>query len=139
MKLLFFYSQETPQTKRLENLIESFVASDVLEVFKSMETIIERFKSPLDDVTTAVFVASSLAELKEFYKLRNYFFDLRHIIILPEKDKKMIAVAHKLRPRFLSYSENDFNVVSAVLKKMFANHRPVNIPMLDTMNFESAG
>ncbi len=139
MKLLLYYSQESPQTQSLEDLIQSFVPDDSIEVYRSLETVTEGLREPIDNITTAVFVASSLAELKKFYKLRNYFFDLRHIIILPGKDEKMIAVAHKLRPRFLSYYENDFNVVSAVLKKMFVNHRPVNIPTLDTMNFESAG
>ena len=121
MKLLFYYSQESPQTQSLENLIQSFVPDDALEVYKNLETITERLREPVDNITTAVFVASSLAELKKFYKLRKYFFDLRHIIILPEKDEKMIAVAHKLRPRFLSFSEYDFNVVSAVLKRLFVN------------------
>ena len=120
MKLLFYYSRENAQTKGLENLIRSFVPDDALEVYNNLETLTERLRGPIDNITTAVFVASSLAELKNFYKLRNYFFDLRHIIILPEKDEKMIAVAHKLRPRFLSYFEHDFNVVSAVLKKMFS-------------------
>ncbi len=138
MKLLLYYSQESPQTQSLENLIQSFVPDDALEVYNNLETLTERLRGPIDNITTAVFVASSLAELKNFYKLRNYFFDLRHIIILPEKDEKMIAVAHKLRPRFLSYFEHDFNVVSAVLKKMFSNKRTAGIQYQDGTRPEPA-
>ena len=139
MKLLFYYSQESLQTQSLENLIQSFVPDDSIEVYRSMETVTERLRDPIDNIATAVFVASSLAELKKFYKLRNYFFDLRHIIILPEKDEKMIAIAHKLRPRFLGYFENGFNVVTAVLKKMFSDKRTARNQYQDGMSLESTG
>jgi hypothetical protein len=138
MKVLFFYSKENTQTKRLENLIKTFVPVDAIVVFRSLEAIKESLREPLDNVATAVFVASSLAELKEFHKLKKSFFDLRHIIVLPEKDKKMIAAAHKLRPRFLSYFESDFNVVCAVLKKMYANQRAQNYSSTNKVNFERA-
>ncbi len=138
MKLLFYYSQESLQTQSLENLIQSFVPDDSIEVYRSMETVTERLRDPIDNIATAVFVASSLAELKKFYKLRNYFFDLRHIIILPEKDEKMIAIAHKLRPRFLGYFENGFNVVTAVLKKMFSDKRTAGIQYQDGTRPEPA-
>jgi len=139
MKLLFYYSRESVQTKSLEVLIQSFVPEDSLEVYTSLESVTERLREPTDNITTAVFVATSMAELKSFYKLRNCFFDLRHIIILPEKDEKMIASAHKLRPRFLSYFEHDFNVVAAVLKKMFSDKRNGRAQYQDAMNLESAG
>ena len=139
MKLLFYYSRESTQIQRLDNLIQSFVPDDDIEIYRSLETVTERLKEPSDNITTAVFVASSLAELKDFYTLRNYFFDLRHIIILPEKDEKMIAVAHKLQPRFLSYLESDFSVVSAVLRKMFSDKRSVGNRHQDDMRLESAG
>ena len=140
MKLLFYHSQESSQIQNLENLIRSFVSDDTIEEYRSLETVTERLKEPTDNIITAVFVASGLAELKKFYKLRNYFFDLRHIIILPEKDDKMIAIAHKLRPRFLSYFENDFNVVAAVLKKMFSGKRTTaRNQYQDDMSLESTG
>ena len=139
MKLLFYYSQESVQTKSLEDLIQSFVPEDALEVYTTLESVTERLREPTDNITTAVFVATSMAELKGFHKLRNYFFDLRHIIILPEKDEKMIASAHKLRPRFLSYFEHDFNVVAAVLKKMFSDKRYGRAQCQDAMSLESAG
>lgn len=139
MKLLFYYSQESSQIQSLENLIQSFVPGDSIEVYRSLETVTERLREPIDNIKIAVFVASSLAELKKFYKLKKYFFDLRHIIILPEKDEKMIAVAHKLRPRFLSYFDNGFNVVSAVLKKMFSDKRTAGSQYQDGMSLESTG
>jgi len=139
MKLLFYYSQENAQTLCLENLIRSFITDDFIEIYKSLDAVTERVRGPIDNITTAVFVASNLAELKDFYKLRKYFFELRHIIILPEKDEKMIAVAHKLRPRFLSYFENDFNVVSAVLKKMYSDKCITKRKSPKFINQESAG
>ena len=138
MKLLFYHSQESSQIQNLENLIRSFVSDDTIEEYRSLDALTERLRGPTDNITTAVIVASSMAELKKFYKLRNYFFDLRHIIILPEKDDKMIAVAHKLRPRFISYFENGFNVVSAVLKKMFSDKRTAGNLYQDSMSLEPA-
>jgi len=136
MKLLFYYSQESAQIKSLENLIQSFVSDDLIEVYRSLEAVTERLKEPTDNITTAVFVAANMVELKKFHKLKKYFFDLRHIIILPEKDEKMIAIAHKLRPRFLSYFENGFNVVSAVLKKMFLDKRTAGSRYQDDMSLD---
>ena len=139
MKLLLYYSEDNSQTHRLDNLIQSFVPDGSVEIFRTMEDLIERLKGPAGDIAAAVFVASGMAELENFYTSRNYFFDLRHIIILPEKDEEMIKVAHKLRPRFLSYFEHDFNVVTAVLKKIYSLESTVKNKFEDVMSLESAG
>ena len=139
MKLLLYYSEDNSQTHRLDNLIQSFVPDGSVEIFRTMEDLIVRFKKPVGDIAAAVFVASDMVELENFYTLRNYFFDLRHIIILPEKDEEMITVAHKLRPRFLSYFEHDFNVVAAVLKKIFSPESTVKNNFEDVMSLESTG
>ncbi|MCD6199973.1 MAG: hypothetical protein J7K15_15635, partial [Deltaproteobacteria bacterium] len=53
--------------------------------------------------------------------VRDLIWDLRLILILPDREAGTIAKGHILRPRFLTYLDSDFTEVAAVLKKMLSN------------------
>jgi hypothetical protein len=43
------------------------------------------------------------------------------ILIVPDQDDETLTNAHKLRPRFLSFSKNDFSDAASVLAKMIGD------------------
>jgi hypothetical protein len=59
-------------------------------------------------------------DLDTFISHKPLLNDIPIILILPERESHMIARGHSLRPRFLSYYDNDLNEVKGVLKKMLS-------------------
>jgi hypothetical protein len=57
--------------------------------------------------------------------MSNLFRNSRIILIAPDRDKETIAIAHRLRPRLLTYIDSDFADVFTVLANMIGDyHRP---------------
>ena len=47
--------------------------------------------------------------------------NLRLVLILPDRDKETIAMAHTLRPRFVTYANGNYSELREVLKKMLSD------------------
>ena len=69
----------------------------------------------------AVILAESRDELLKIHDLIDWSWNLRIILILPDHERETISIGCKLHPRFTSYIDSNFNVVGAVLEKMFSN------------------
>jgi hypothetical protein len=114
MQILFYAKDGVGKSLRraVKNLF-----SDV-EAYRTISSLTNRFRYPLDDLTVAVLVAQTSDELADIVSLRNLLSDVRVILILPNRDPKTVDVGHSLHPRFMSYVDSDFSVVIAVLRKM---------------------
>jgi hypothetical protein len=71
-------------------------------------------------------LASSREDLEAILSIVELFYDLRIILILPDRKKETISKGLKLYPRYLSYADGDFSDVAAVLEKMLG-HLNTNI------------
>ncbi len=75
----------------------------------------------MNGLNIAVLEAQSMEELKDLVALHDLFLDIRVILILPDRERETISNAHKLRPRFLAYTDSDFEPVKVVLNKMIGS------------------
>ena len=58
--------------------------------------------------------------------MSNLFRNTRIILIAPDREKGTIAIAHRLRPRLLTYIDSDFADVFTVLTKIIADYHDSN-------------
>ena len=63
-------------------------------------------------------LAATRQELLDLKAMWSLFEDLRTILILPDGEKETVAMAHTMRPRFISCGDRDLRDVKAVLEKM---------------------
>jgi hypothetical protein len=103
---------------QLQKVIEDVVPNENAEIYSTIDMLAERLRRPSYNVAVAVLLIGGREELWDVLSIRHLFDSIKIILILPDRTDETIAIGHKLRPRFLSYLDNDFKDVAAVLKKM---------------------
>ncbi len=74
--------------------------------------------APSSNLKVAVLFCMTKADLQDVFSLCDLILDLKIILILPDDDEETMAKAHHLRPRYLSWLDDNFLDIGAVLKKM---------------------
>jgi hypothetical protein len=104
--------------------IEGLIPEKTLKVYRTLEGLLERLHRPIDPKTIMIIVASSREKLSEVSPLRRILGDIRTVVVVPDQEPATVALAHQLRPRFLTYASSDFDDLFAVLRKMFESEAP---------------
>ena len=126
MQLLFYSSQDNQNIKRLEAAVNNVVPESQIEVFKRLDDFRERLRMPIEPDSIAVLSASNRDALQRMQMLRALLTEIYVVLVIPDRKKSTIELAHLLLPRFLSQKESDFTDLKIVLKKMYINslHSP---------------
>jgi hypothetical protein len=106
------------QGERLQRLIRDLVPKERLEIYDTFKGFSERLHRSMDDIPVAVILAASEEDLLTVLSISHLLYDVRFILILPDREDITVAIGHSLRPRFMSYADSDFREVTAVLGKM---------------------
>jgi len=118
MNVLVYTKYMSETEKRLQEVIQVHVPGANIEICSTIDSLSRRLKMPENDQMIAVLLLASRKDLFEMLSICDLLREIRIIIILPDRDEDTIANGHKLHPRFLSYIDNDFMDVAAVLGKM---------------------
>ena len=118
MSVLLYVSGANAAGKRLQQIIETLVPNEQIEICQSVEKLSERLRRPFYSRLIGVFLVASDKELSKLLSIRNMLHDLRFILVLPDSEKNTVSKGHSLGPRFLSYTDGNFSDVNAVLQKM---------------------
>ena len=121
MKLLFYSSGDDQNKKRLEAAVHKAIPDSKIELFKRMDDFRERLRMPIEPDSIAVLSASNREELKQMQLLRGLLTEIYVVLVIPDRKKSTIELAHLLLPRFLSQKRDNFMDLSKVLNKMYIN------------------
>ncbi len=122
---LFVYSTASEANqKQLEDSFMAFVPKGKVEVFRTFDNFSQRLKLPAQPQSIAVLAPGSRQDLQEILSRIDLLRDLRIIVIVPDHEAETTAIAHQLRPRYLTYLNGDFSVLAAVLRKMVRSYLP---------------
>jgi hypothetical protein len=125
--ILFYASEASGVEERLHKVVEGLASRRSLEVHRTMESLSERLTMPVYDTSIVVLLVANRKELMEVAAVQHLFYDVRSILILPNRDSDTMAIGHSLRPRFVTFRDSDFSDVEAVLHKMIERyHTPRN-------------
>ena len=121
MQLLFYSSGDDQNEKRLEAAVHKVIPESKIELFKRLDAFRERFRMPIEPDSIAVLSASNREELQQMQLLRGLLTEIYVIVVIPDRKKSTIELAHLLLPRFLSLANSDFTDLKIVLDKMYIN------------------
>jgi hypothetical protein len=97
-----------------------------IEYCHTFDELSHWLRRPIYECFVAVLIAADREELSGFLKLKDLLSYVKLILIVPDQDDETLTNAHKLRPRFLSFSMNDFSEAASVLAKMIEDcNRPL--------------
>jgi hypothetical protein len=121
MQLLFYSSGNDQNEKRLEAAVYRVVPESKIELFKRLADLRERLRRPVEPDSIAVLSALNREELQQMQLLRRLLTEIYVILVIPDRKKSTIELAHLLLPRFLSHVSSDFTDLKIVLDKMYMN------------------
>ncbi|MCE5242274.1 MAG: hypothetical protein ABFD98_03100 [Syntrophobacteraceae bacterium] len=70
------------------------------------------------DTTVAVLFAANQQELLNFHSLTGWLWNVRIILVLPDRTRETISIGLKLKPRFFTFADGDFGEIGAILAKI---------------------
>jgi len=114
---VILYAPDSEQSGIRER-IGSLIPQRRVKMYRTLEGLSERLHRPVDPETIVVIVAGSREKLSEVSPLRRILGDFRTIVVVPDQEPATVALAHQLRPRFLTYANSDLGDLVAVLQKM---------------------
>jgi hypothetical protein len=119
MELALFCSKNTAAVgEHIQKVLRSSLPGRRMEVFPTIEALVSRLRHLNAEPAVAVLVADGHPELIQLLSLRPFLRKTRIILVLPDGEDETIALAHRLRPRYLCYLEDDFLELGFVLGKM---------------------
>jgi hypothetical protein len=119
MQLLFYSSGDDQNIKRLEAAVQQVIPESKIELFKRLDDFRERLRRPVEPDSIAVLSASNREELQRMQPLRGLLTEIYVVLVVPDRKKSTIELAHHLLPRFLSQKNNNFIDLGKVLDKMY--------------------
>jgi len=125
MKIIFYSSSMEGAEKEICEMLKKLAPEETIEMYRSIEELIQCLKRLLDHETIVILRARDREELLHIVSLNDLLQGLRIILLIPNRDRETISIAHRLRPRFLSNGESDFSDTMGVLQKMVQriNHK----------------
>jgi len=121
MQLLFYSSGDDQDKKRLEAAVHKVIPESKIELFKRLDDLRERLRRPVEPDSIAVLSASNREELQQMQGLRRLLIEIYVVLVIPDRKKSTIELAHLLLPRFLSRVNSNFTDLKIVLDKMYMN------------------
>jgi hypothetical protein len=121
--MLFYAAENSRVVESLKVLLVGFRVKQC----RSIHALATCLRKPCHGLEIGLLVIGTSDELVQIGELHNLTRDLRVVLVLPGRDPKLVAMAHKLAPRFIAYADNGFDQIGAVLDKMVGAPRQKRI------------
>ncbi|MEW6672768.1 MAG: hypothetical protein AB1427_13770 [Thermodesulfobacteriota bacterium] len=118
MKLVFYADGNTEVGDRLLQKIQDQVSASVVQAYRSFDDFQQGLVGRGWKPNAAILLASNTTELKRIITLGKLLTDTRVLLVLPDRRKETVAAGHRLRPRYISYADDGFEDVVAVVKQI---------------------
>jgi hypothetical protein len=119
MKIFLYSPAGDPSGDMLGQQIKANLPEAGMVVCRTIRDLSQSLRQPEEDLSVGVLLVSDQEDLQNIISIRHLFQTIRIILLLPNKEPETVAMAHQLRPRFLTGRNSDLAEVTAVLKKMF--------------------
>ena len=98
--------------------VESVVPKENIEVCGDLQSLSARLREPLEETVLLLLFPANPDDFKEILSIRHLLENVRTIVVAPNQETETVAMAHMLRPRFLTYAGEDLQTLTSVLYKM---------------------
>jgi hypothetical protein len=121
MKIFLYTKKGDPSGDILEKMIKTHLPEVETAVYRTIDDLSQGLRQPIKDSGVAILLVSNQEDLQNILSIRHLFQNIRIILLLPNRAAETVALAHQLRPRFLTNINSDLSEITAVLKKMLGD------------------
>lgn len=119
---VIFYARNEETLNAARTAIAERIPGARVEFCRNLVALSERLRKPSYESTVLVILVADKGDLEDISSLKQFLWELRIILVLPDGDDATIALAHSLRPRLVSKYGDDLENVMAVLNKMIDDY-----------------
>lgn len=120
MRLVFLAPPFNTSARALYETLCTMDGIEQSEYIPSLNQLINHLRNPIGLSSIGVLWPADRNELSNLRTTDYLLRDMRIILILPDHRQDTISEGHLLRPRFVSYADNDPNDIVAVMAKMIS-------------------
>jgi hypothetical protein len=132
MQILFYSRSGNESGNRLKKILDQELPEGTTEFLQDLNDLMQRLRLPTLDLQILIFMPMNRNEMFAIAPLLTDTHDLRLVLVVPDGDNETIAMAHSLRPRYLTYSNGNYSELIEVMMKMIRDssnrdsglHRP---------------
>jgi hypothetical protein len=118
MALIVYIPSENELERRFLALLEMAIPDKRFEICHSIDELSAKLEMPLFDVKVAILFAVTRKEITQILALGDWMADVKSILVLSDGDKDTMAMAHKLRPRYVTWVNSDPIDLVTVARRM---------------------
>jgi hypothetical protein len=118
MRVLFYAQSGDQAGDRLKQTLDETLPPDIVETQRSLTGMVQRLRNNRADLEVVIMMPANRLELSGIFKILDELGDVRLVLVLPDEEDETIAMAHRLRPRFVTYTNGDYSELRQVLQKM---------------------
>ena len=116
--LIFYAAAANGKAAKILSRIKAVVPAAVIVVCRTPRELAMGLLRPLGEVIAVVLAVGARDDLMDILSLRDVLHETRVILILPEPEREMLVMGHGLRPRYLTYLDEEPEALASVLEKM---------------------
>jgi len=118
MKIALYADPVQEMGNTIEGMIQNELPQIQIEKMNSIGYLKKSLCRPLNRISVIVGFVFHEKDIDLLLTLRPLFDDIRLILILPDRGKKLTALGLGLNPCFVGYSDSDPADITLVLKKI---------------------
>jgi len=125
---IFFYA--SAKSTAAEQFVEKLLATNALAtltVLPGGSHLNCEHSLRLRNSDVIILFATSAKELQELLAIHEKFQEFKVVLILPDQNIKNFAACHILKPRFISFTENDMADLEKVILKMQGHTKTLSV------------
>jgi hypothetical protein len=121
MKVLFYSTAPIEQRSGIEDLVKGMVPAEDLKIYTTLNSLHHGLTAPDASDAIAILYPGRHFDLLDIVSVQHLLRDKRVILVTPDQETETLALAHQLRPRFLTHVSGDLSTLQEVLGKMRAD------------------
>lgn len=118
MKVVLYSVAPPELTKTIRGILSILTCGEQVEVHGSIEGLMQRLSLNTSDISILLILVHEKQALSDLLQIRNHIVGHRIILVLPDQEPDILSKAHLLYPRFITYTDSNFEDLKAVLEKM---------------------
>jgi len=104
--------------ERFRSLLEITVPDKQVEIYSKFEQLSQGLRETGSTVRVAVLFIVNQTELSRILSLGDLLTDVKIVLILADDDADTMAKVHRLRPRYVTWTDCDIDDLATVFKRM---------------------
>jgi len=118
MTLILYAPSFDEESRQIRSALEEGTDVSGPEVLEGLDNLAARLREPVEDPAIAVLLVRGRTDIQELMSIEWLLKRVRIMLVLGEGDPETLSLAHRLRPRYLGYKDDDAHTIPAVINNM---------------------